>query len=101
MIEQALLQIREDMARLTAKIKAKGHDRADVYFEVQHDWKMCISLRSGDIGHDGEKAFVTDYGSRFPYHFIRGTDYADMLRDAEAEIERMEPSVALACQAWF
>ena len=101
MIEQALLQIREDMARLTNAIRAKGHDRAEATFEVERDLRMCISLRTGTIGHDGESAFVTEYGSRFPYSFVSGTNYAELLREAEKRIDGIEPSIALACEAWF
>lgn len=102
MIEQAVEQIREDMARLVAKMRERGHDRATALFEIDRAFTMRIGLRTGDIGHDGERAFVAKFGPyRYPFSFVSGTTYAETLAEAEAEIERMELSIALACEAWF
>jgi hypothetical protein len=106
MIEQALLEISEDMARLTAAMKAKGHDRARAEFCIAPNFELCIHLDTEQPGARGERALLvpvagTNVVLESSYTFPRGKVYAAVFAEAKALVARMKLSDALACEAWF
>ena len=98
MIDQALIEIREEMAKLVAWMVAKGHSRATAELRIEPSRPYEIRLSTG-----GEKAihWWEDSAHTESFAYVHGDDFKEAIANAVKTIGRMEPSVALACAAWF
>ena len=96
----AVATMRADLAALRAALVAKGHEHAIAELSIKAG-VVQIHLTTGDLLHDGDKAFHNSPDYQAPYAFPSSPDYYEALDEAMKLVDGADHAIADACAAWF